>query len=167
MRKFTKLQIYKKQAHNRLLNKLGIDILSDDFTFDNFKTIIQNYNMMVSKFLLDQDKISGVGNYIKNEALYIASIHPKKLTGKLTIGEIRKLYNAIKYVSFSLLIAWLKTNKIKITTKIKKLIPKKIQYPYRFKVYEKEKDPYGNNITTENIGGRKSYYVKSRQKLKN
>jgi len=165
MRKFTKMRVYKKNTHKRLIENLGIDILTGEFTLDAFEELVCDYNMMISKFLLDQDKLSGIGNYIRNEALYIAKIHPKTITSKLSDKDIKSLYNAIKYVSFSLLIAWLKNNKIKISKDIRKVTPKKIQYPYRFKVYEKERDPSGNKVTLENIAGRKTYYVKSRQKL--
>ena len=50
---------------------------------------------------------------------------------------------------------------LKIPNNIKKISPKKLQVPYKFKVYSKEKDPYGNKITREKIAGRWAYYVKN------
>jgi len=164
-RKFTKLRIYNKTSHNRIVNKLGIDILSPEFNLDIFMEKLRSKSTTITAFLLDQSIFSGVGNYIRNEALYMSKIHPKIITSKLDDKDVAKLYKAIRYVAYSGLITWLKDDKIKIPKDIKKMSPKKLQYPYKYRVYGKVKDPYGNKITLEKIGGRKTFYVKSRQKL--
>jgi len=40
----------------------------------------------------------------------------------------------------------------------------KTTVPYIFKVYGNDKDPLGNKIIKEDIGGRQTFYVKQLQK---
>lgn len=161
-RRFSKLKIYKKiESSQKVLNKLGVDILTNKFTYDYFYNYIKSKKKNIATLLLEQNKICGVGNYIKNEALYIAKINPNRNSDDLEDNEIKKLFDAILYVSYSNYIEMMKMNKLpinKLFTKIKTTVP------YKFKVYGNEKDPLGNKITTENIGGRTTYYVKSIQK---
>jgi DNA-formamidopyrimidine glycosylase len=165
IRKFTKLNIYKKTAHDRKVAKLGIDILKEDFTYEAYYKLISNRKMMITKFLLDQDKLCGVGNYQKSDALYLARIHPKAKTDELTDKQIKDLYEAIKYIVFSSLLTWFTKDRIKIPIDIQNVKPSKTKVPYKFIVYGEEKDPLGNKITFEDVGGRGTYYVKKLQKL--
>jgi len=161
-RRFSKLKIYKKlESSQKVLNKLGVDILTNKFTYDYFYDYIKSKKKNIATLLLEQNKICGVGNYIKNESLYIAKINPNRNSDDLEDNEIKKLFDAILYVSYSNYIEMMKMNKLpidKLFTKIKTTVP------YKFKVYGNEKDPLGNKIITENIGGRATYYVKSVQK---
>lgn len=161
-RKFSKLKIYKdKKESEKKIKKLGVDILTKDFTFDYFSNYIQSKNKNISSLLLTQDKICGIGNYIRNEALYIAKISPHRSASDLDEKEIKKLYNAIIHVSYSNYIEMMKMNKLSIDKMYKEI---KTEVPYIFKVYSNTVDPNGNKISIEDIGGRKSYYVKSIQK---
>jgi DNA-formamidopyrimidine glycosylase len=162
MRRFSKLRIINNvNTHNNVLNKLGIDILTSEFTQEYFMNIIKDSNKIISGFLLEQNKICGVGNYIKNESLYIAHIDPHRKTSTLNNEEIIKLYNAIKFVGYSNLVEMLKSSKIKVDKLYNSI---DIEVPYRYRVYDREKDLKGNNITNENISGRRTFYVKQIQK---
>ena len=47
---------------------------------------------------MNQDIFSGVGNKIRNEALYRAAIHPLSITGKIPAAKITKLLSeVVKY----------------------------------------------------------------------
>ena len=160
MRRFSKLKIIKKKEdHDKILNKLGVDILSKEFTLDFFIQI-KNNKKLITALLLDQDKMCGIGNYIKNESLYIAKISPFRKASSLSDDEIKHLYNAIKYVAYSNLVEQLKDDKLKVD-KIYKSI--NISVPYKLKVYEQDKDPKGNKVIIENISGRRTFYVKQIQ----
>jgi formamidopyrimidine-DNA glycosylase len=163
-RKFTKLNIRSYDQHDKIIDKLGIDVLTKEFTYDAFYDVITKRKMSISKFLLDQDKLCGTGNYVKSESLYIARINPKSKTHQIDNKSIKRLYNAIKYIVYSKLITWLKDDNMTIPNDIKKLQPKKITYPYKFKVYNKEKDPKGNKITVIDLNGRATFYVPKLQK---
>ena len=80
--------------------------------------------------------VSGLGNYIKNDALYLSRIHPNRKSNSLTNKEIKLLYNNILFVTFSNLVEWYKEYKIKLPKNLNNLIPKKILVPYKFFVFE-------------------------------
>ena len=162
-RRFSKLKIIKEEnKYNKIIDKLGIDILTPAFTLEYFKENIKKVNKKIAVFLLEQNKFCGIGNYIKNESLYIAHINPYKQTNELSDVEIDKLYKAIRFVAFSNYIEMMEMNKLKIDKFYKTI---KTTVPYKFKVYGNEKDLSGNKITIEDIGGRTTYYVKSLQKI--
>ena len=47
------------------------------------------------KWLMNQSKISGVGNIYKSESLFLAGIAPHRTMGSLDGEELEKLYHAI------------------------------------------------------------------------
>jgi endonuclease-8 len=81
------------------------DILSDDWdsklTLNKLKEVP---NLQIGDALLTQDIFSGVGNIIKNEALWLAKIHPETKTKDLTIAEKRRLIKFTRQFSLD----WLK-----------------------------------------------------------
>ena len=161
-RKFSKLKIYKeKKDSEKNTRKLGIDILTKEFTNDFFMNYIKEKNKNIASLLLEQNKICGIGNYIKNESLYEARISPHRNSNDLDDTEINKLYKAILHVAYSNYIEMMKMNKLSVDKMYKSI---KTTVPYIFKVYGNDKDPLGNKITKEEIGGRKTFYVKSLQK---
>jgi formamidopyrimidine-DNA glycosylase len=150
MRRFSKLKIYSnKNSHEKIINKLGVDILTKDFTLEYFQEKIKKQNKSLVAFLL------------KNESLYLAKINPHKKTGDLTDANIKALYESIKYVAYSNTIDLIKEKKLHVDTIFKSI---KTKVPYYFNVYEQEKDLKGNKVTEETIGGRRTFYVKSIQK---
>ena len=63
-----------------------------------FKNKIQNKrisNKAVCEFLMEQQHLSGVGNYLRVEILYRAKIHPNKTIGSFTDHDVTNLYNNI------------------------------------------------------------------------
>jgi len=76
----------------------GVDILSQDFTLDFFSKIIKKSKKPIKTFLMDQEKIAGIGNIYANEALFLAKIHPKREANSLIKSEIRVLFKSIKKI---------------------------------------------------------------------
>jgi formamidopyrimidine-DNA glycosylase len=165
-RRFSKVKIIKSEdEHLKIISELGLSFLKNEITKDKFVNIISNSNKNISSLLLNQQIFCGIGNYIRNEVLYMLKIHPMKVSNTINIKDIEKMYEKIRYVMFSNLYELLLQDNLKIPKFIKKISPKKLQIPYKFKVYSKEKDPYGNKIIREKIAGRWAYYVKNIQKL--
>ena len=106
---------------------------------------------MIAPYLLKQEKFAGLGNYIKNEALYLAKIHPKTKANEIDDKKIEKLYEFIRYVAFSVLATYIQ-NKLNY-------FPKKLQVPYKFKIYNRTKDDKGNIVKKEKISGRITYFI--------
>ncbi len=73
-----------------------IDILSEAFDKSHVKTLLKTKaDKTIDDVLMDQDVFAGVGNKIRNEALYMAGIHPLSITGKIPPAKVTKLINAV------------------------------------------------------------------------
>lgn len=92
-RKFGKW--YLLEDPEEILDKVGIEPLSKNFTLIAFKNLLEKSNRQIKPFLLDQHKIAGLGNIYVDEALWEAKIHPLSLTKKLNDQEIKLLHKAI------------------------------------------------------------------------
>jgi len=167
-RRFSKLKIYEsEQSYKKVLNKLGVDIFSDEFTEEFFIESFGKTKKAIVAFLMEQTKFCGIGNYIKNESLYLSGISPHRKTDKITDEEKSKLFKSILHVAYSNFVENMDLNKIKLDKKDLKRIKElkiKISSPYKFNVYGRdENDLKGNKLTVEDIGGRTCYYVKTLQ----
>jgi len=82
-----------------VLEKMGVEPLSDDFTplvlEDSLK---QHPRTRVKAALLDQTVVAGVGNIYADESLYSSGILPERTADSLTRDEIGRLTEAIKQV---------------------------------------------------------------------
>jgi len=86
----TKLQTY--------LNRLGLEPLSQNYTFPSFCLALGRSRQAIKKVLLDQSKIVGLGNIYVDEALYLAGIKPSRICSDLKPSELQALYRAIPKV---------------------------------------------------------------------
>lgn len=163
-RRFSSIKILNEKKHNDELNKLGIDILSENFTLNNFIKLTQNKKQNICSFLLDQKKLPGLGNYIKNEVLYLSKVSPLRKVSDLSNSEIKKIYNNIRFVSFSNVVDWFNEYEINLPKNIKKLLPKKLKVPYEYYVYEREYDDKNNKVIFNKTHcGRRTFYVEEIQ----
>lgn len=67
----------------------------DDLTEEQFLEILGGSRRRIKDLLLDQKKISGIGNIYANEALWLAKIHPETRASDLGEGEAKELYKAV------------------------------------------------------------------------
>jgi DNA-formamidopyrimidine glycosylase len=108
------LTILNEKELQSKLNKLGPDILRyaislhgekiehEEITKEKWKEKFRNKrieNWEICKFLLDQSKFSGIGNYLKSDILFESHISPNRLLKNLTDKELEKLReNALKII---------------------------------------------------------------------
>lgn len=78
--------------------KLGVEPLTGKFNFEYLRNILKSKKRMIKPLLLDQKYIAGIGNIYADEALYLAGIHPKKQSSKVSDLQTKKLCQAIKIV---------------------------------------------------------------------
>ena len=72
------------------------DILSNQFDKAHVKRLLkEKAAKTIDDVLMDQDVFTGVGNKIRNEALYRAGIHPQSIIGKIPPAKITSLINAV------------------------------------------------------------------------
>jgi formamidopyrimidine-DNA glycosylase len=81
-----------------VLGKLGVEILSPDFTQERFRAVIAKRRDQVRQFLMDKGAIASVGNAYADEILFAARLHPKTFCSKLAPAEIDRLYLAVGQV---------------------------------------------------------------------
>lgn len=77
------------------LKKYGPEPFTPEFTVDKFREICKKWGRPVKLLLMEQDKISGIGNIYANEALFCAKIAPHKRARDLEEKEIKALYDCI------------------------------------------------------------------------
>jgi formamidopyrimidine-DNA glycosylase len=76
---------------------LGPDPLTDDFTIDRFREILEREGGKQLKGVLrHQGTIAGIGNAYSDEILHAARMSPFKPAGHLTDAELRVLYDALR-----------------------------------------------------------------------
>ena len=76
-------------------SRLGVEPLSPDFTAEALRDQARGRRQPVKAFLLNQERIAGVGNIYADEALWRARIHPLKPVGTLRRPQIELLRDAV------------------------------------------------------------------------
>lgn len=79
-----------------LIEELGVDPLSQDFTLEYLSKSLKKKRGNVKTFLMDQDIISGIGNTYADEILFSAKINPTRPCQSLDEEEVESLYKSIK-----------------------------------------------------------------------
>lgn len=77
---------------------LGPDPLDASFRLADFRRLLEKRRGRVKALLLSQDVIAGIGNLYADEALFRASIDPRRKVGRLTSDEAKALFHAIRRV---------------------------------------------------------------------
>ncbi len=79
-----------------------VDITSDNWNLEKVLSLASKKNKkLICDVLLDQNIFAGVGNIIKNEALFMAKIHPLSIVGKIPKQKLKEL--VLKTRKFSML----------------------------------------------------------------
>jgi formamidopyrimidine-DNA glycosylase len=76
-------------------SRLGVEPLSADFTAEALRALARGRKQPVKAFLLNQERIAGVGNIYADEALWRARIHPLKPVGTLKRDQLEELRAAV------------------------------------------------------------------------
>lgn len=75
--------------------------LSDDardLKLDDFKVSLENRKTDIKKILMDQSVAAGVGNWMADEILYQARMHPAQKVSDMTSQDIERVFKAMKSV---------------------------------------------------------------------
>lgn len=146
----SELEIYKTQ--------FGFDVLSQTPDYKEFKKALKVLNNVQVKFIFNKEKgfVCSVGNYLRSEILYEAKINPTRKVSTLDKEEIENLrYATIRITRKAYYKGGMTSNSF--------YSPEKETGKFKAKVYNKEKDPFGNKI--EKIkAGQSLYWVPKVQK---
>ena len=76
-------------------SRLGVEPLSPDFTAEALRDQARGRRQPVKAFLLNQERVAGVGNIYADEALWRARLHPLKPVGTLRRPQIEALREGV------------------------------------------------------------------------
>ncbi|TYH48721.1 hypothetical protein ES332_D10G086600v1 [Gossypium tomentosum] len=80
------------------ISELGPNGLFEPMTINEFTDSLSKKKIGIKALLLDQCYISGIGNWIADEVLYQARIHPLQICSSLSKENCATLHNCIKEV---------------------------------------------------------------------
>ncbi|UOQ71314.1 DNA-formamidopyrimidine glycosylase [Hymenobacter cellulosilyticus] len=95
-RKFGRIRHAESVDHYQKDKRLGPDAL--EVTATHLQQRIGTKKMMIKPLLLDQGITAGLGNWIVDEVLFQARIHPERRGNTLTTKEFTALHSAIQLV---------------------------------------------------------------------
>jgi formamidopyrimidine-DNA glycosylase len=90
---------FEYYCEDSILESRGPDILSDIKSAKEYTEILRTKpEWQVVKAIMDQKLVSGVGNWIKSDALYHAKIDPRQRIKNMTEKQLCDLYRSIMWV---------------------------------------------------------------------
>jgi formamidopyrimidine-DNA glycosylase len=168
LRRFAKVLCGPKEIIFNLpgLKDLGPEPLDPKFTFKKFEELFNppagGGNDRIKQVLMDQNFISGIGNIYADEILWVAKIHPLARIEKLKEKDLKKIYQAMKFILKKAL-------KLRGTSiddyrdaEGRRGAYDKVRY-----VYQREDEPCsrcGTKIKRLKLGGRSAHYCPKCQK---
>lgn len=160
-RKFGWNRVIKTLEIDNILgpDKYGPEPLTKEFTEQYLEQIFSKTSKPIKILLMEQQKISGIGNIYANDGLYVAGILPSRPAKSLSKKEISHLKTAIeKVIALGLEYGGSSEN-----TYVN-LEGKKGRYMEVTAVYQKKIDPKGHPLKRIAIGGRGTFYCEICQK---
>jgi len=80
------------------LKSLAPEPFSDDFTSAYFREILKTSKRSLKEFLLDQTKVTGLGNIYASEAMFLARVNPQTPAGEVSAKKAGVLFEKIREV---------------------------------------------------------------------
>ncbi|CAJ1955040.1 unnamed protein product [Sphenostylis stenocarpa] len=153
-RRFAKVRLLKDPTSVPPISELGPDALFEPMTLEKFTESLHKRKTEIKALLLDQSYISGIGNWVADEVLYQARIHPRQTASSLSDEGCSTLYKCIK----------------EVIEKAVEVGADSSQYPNSWIFHSREKKPGKAFVDAKKIdfitaGGRTTAYVPELQKL--
>lgn len=136
------------------VKRLGRDAYDDLPTEAELRALLGRRRIPIKAVLLDQGALSGIGNWIADEVLYQSGIAPKRSAASLTAPEIAALRRAIRKVL---------AHAVKVGADHHRF-PKTWLFEHRWGGTRGADQIAGQAIVREEVGGRTTAWVPTRQK---
>jgi formamidopyrimidine-DNA glycosylase len=163
-RMFGRVQFHRGKKPPIWWTNLAPAILSKDFTVGTVTAFLRRRaRAPIKAVLLMQERFPGVGNWMADEILWRAAIHPKRLSGSLSAEEIRALWTACRHVCRLALDAIAGRGK-KLPRDLNVNIPKTWLFKHRWRKGGRcpiTGEPLAHGV----VGGRTTCWSPARQKL--
>ncbi|GLT95329.1 hypothetical protein SLE2022_130180 [Rubroshorea leprosula] len=153
-RRFARVRLLKDPASVTPISELGPDALLEPMTVDQFTESLSKKKIGIKALLLDQSFISGIGNWVADEVLYQARIHPQTPASNLSKENCATLLKSIK----------------EVLEKAVEVGADSSQFPSNWILHSRDNKPGkafvdGKKIEFISAGGRTTAYVPELQKL--
>jgi formamidopyrimidine-DNA glycosylase len=136
------------------LKRLGRDAFDDLPSASELGALLARRRIPIKAVLLDQGALSGIGNWIADEVLYQSRIAPKRSAASLTAVEVAALRRAIRSVL---------AHAVKVGADHHRF-PKSWLFEHRWGGTRGAAQIAGQPIVREEVGGRTTAWVPTRQK---
>lgn len=77
------------------LQRLGLEPLSEDFSFAYFKDSLSRRHRPIKNALLDQSIVAGIGNIYADESLFLSRIRPTTWCDRISDRRLKALHSSI------------------------------------------------------------------------
>ena len=146
-------------------SRIAPAILSKEFTVATVAAFLKRRaRAPIKAVLLMQERFPGIGNWMADEVLWRAAIHPRQLAGQLTPEQVRALHRECRKVCQLALVAVAGKGRA-LPKDLNVNIPKSWLFRHRWR--EGGHDPKtGTPLAHATIGGRTTCWSPARQKLK-
>lgn len=153
-RRFARVRLLNDPESVPPISELGPDALFEPMQVDELVDSLSKKKMPIKALLLDQSYISGIGNWVADEVLYQARIHPQQSAASLPKESCESLHRCIK----------------EVIEKALEVGADSSQFPNNWIFHSREKKPGkavvdGKKIEFITAGGRTTAYVPELQKL--
>ncbi|KAK7270653.1 hypothetical protein RJT34_25964 [Clitoria ternatea] len=153
-RRFARVRLLTDPTSVPPISELGPDALFEPMALGEFTESLHKKKTEIKALLLDQSYISGIGNWVADEVLYQARIHPRQIAASLSDESCSTLSKCIKEVIEAAVEVGADSS----------------QYPTNWIFHSREKKPGkafvdGKKIDFITAGGRTTAYVPELQKL--
>ena len=138
----------------RRVKRLGRDAFDDLPSASELCALFGRRRIPIKAVLLDQGALAGIGNWIADEVLYQSRIAPKRSAASLTIAEVAALRRSIRSVL---------ARAVKVGADHQRF-PKSWLFEHRWGGTRGAAQIAGQAIVREEVGGRTTAWVPTRQK---
>ncbi len=149
-RKFGWLDLTKSLSSYKKEKNLSDD--AGDLTCDDFYASLKNRKSSIKPVLLNQSVAAGIGNWMADEILYQARIHPDSKVGHLNEEQLRAIFKSMKHV-------------VDVSLKKEAVYT---EFPEDFLIHNRNEDGKcyhtGEDIKKIKVGGRSTFISPSWQK---
>ncbi|MDP7420365.1 MAG: bifunctional DNA-formamidopyrimidine glycosylase/DNA-(apurinic or apyrimidinic site) lyase [bacterium] len=157
MRQFGYLMLADKKELILILDKLGLDALSNSLTIKVFRNLFKGRKAAIKSILLNQNLIAGIGNIYADEICFASGVRPDKRVSGLSRKKIDRLFEATRSI-LTEAIAWRGTT----FSDYRDGEGRQGNYLQRLKVYGREGEPCleckNGVITKTTVAGRGTSY---------
>jgi len=161
-RRLARIRLCAKPLEELPISELGFDPLLSMPSVEDFSPLVKKRNCPIKALLLDQSFSAGVGNWVADEILFHARIHPERKASSLSDAELELMHEKTVYVCQTAVDVQADSSKF----------PSDWLFPHRWGKGKKEKTaplllPDGEvaKIKWITVGGRTSAVVEQVQKL--